>query len=261
MSDRIYASLNTLKMFLNNLKNFMNDTYIPISEKGVANGVANLNENCTIPVEQLPDYLEIANMVRSMIWSDISGISTTRRNLAYNSAISPYALTGANEFGMKVSDYKWHVSLDSQYSGLQIDGSLFELGETYVLSYRFKKIDGVLEFIGGHRKGTELIAFYLDDALVTSNDDQFGDKTIVVDDAKEHRVELIIKITDLNEFTHIYIQPNRGSTTHIECYVWDIKLEKGTNATYWIPAPEDMTIADTIASIESRIATLEEKII
>lgn len=56
---RKYVSLNRLSDFLDNIKTFLSSTYIPLSSRGIVNGVAPLNANKKIDSQYLPVYTEI----------------------------------------------------------------------------------------------------------------------------------------------------------------------------------------------------------
>lgn len=92
-------------------------------------------------------------LLADSLWQDIAGYSTTRRNLASNSNLSAYSFTGSGDYCNKINDYTWSMKSSVSYAGIQINGALFEQGETYSLSYRYTKQSGILENMGGHSTG------------------------------------------------------------------------------------------------------------
>ena len=151
------------------------------------------------------------------------------------------------------------------YAGIQIDGSLFEEGETYTLSYRYRKQSGILENIGGHSTGFTTLLATIDGISAESNEstgtNSYGNVFPVTNDTNEHYVVITLRLDNINSLTHLYIQPNRGINTEVGIRIMDIKLEKGNTATPWTPAPEDFAVINTLAELEQRIAALEEKVI
>lgn len=197
------------------------------------------------------------------LWQDIAGYSTTRRNIAQNSKLSAYSFTGTNNYCNKLNDSTWSMYSSVQYAGIQIDGSLFEEGETYTLSYRYRKQSGTLENMGGHSTGFTTLLATIDETPVESNEstgtNSYGNVFPVADDNNEHYVSITLRLDNIDSLTHLYIQPNRGKETPVGIRLMDIKLEIGNTATPWTPAPEDFAITDTLAKLEARIAALENK--
>ena len=151
-----------------------------------------------------------------------------------------------------------------QYAGIQIDGNLFEQGKTYTLSYRYRKQSGTLENMGGHSTGFTTVLATIDGVTAESNEstgtNSYGNVFPVTNDINEHYVIIVLKLDDISKMTHLYIQPNRGVTTAVGIKIMDIKLEEGSGATPWTPAPEDFAVIDTLSKLEERIAALEAKI-
>lgn len=203
----------------------------------------------------------VKTLLADSLWQDIAGYSTTRRNIASNSKLSAYSFTGSGDYCNKINDYTWSMKSSVSYAGIQIDGSLFEEGETYTLSYRYKKQSGTLENMGGHSTGFTTLLATIDGIPIESNEstgtNSYGNVFPVTNDTNEHYVIITLRLDNINSMTHLYIQPNRGVNTTVGINITDIKLEKGNTATPWTPAPEDFAVIDTLTKLEERIAILE----
>ena len=151
-----------------------------------------------------------------------------------------------------------------QYAGIQINGDLFEEGEVYTLSYRYRKHSGTLENVGGHSTGFTTLSATIDGIPAESNEttgtNNYGNVFPVKNDGEEHYVVITLRLDNISAMTHLYIQPNRGISTEVGIRIMDIKLEKGNTATPWTPAPEDFAVIDTLAELEARITALEKKV-
>lgn len=139
-----------------------------------------------------------------------------------------------------VNSYSWNgyiLSCDGAgSSGIKLPSSLFTVGETYALSFKFKKTDGTLINIGSHMLGFEQLEFSVDNSIVT-NEYVIG---YPLDDTTDtHAVYVILKYIGGSNDDNLYIQVNRSLDIPIKFDIWDIKLEKGSVATDWSPAPED----------------------
>lgn len=139
-----------------------------------------------------------------------------------------------------VNSYSWNgyiLSCDGEgSSGIKLPSSLFTVGETYALSFKFKKTDGTLINIGGHMLGFKQLEFSVDNSIVP-NEYVIG---YPLDDTTDtHAVYVILKYIGGTNDDNLYVQVNRSLNIPIKFDIWDIKLEKGSVATDWSPAPED----------------------
>lgn len=141
-----------------------------------------------------------------------------------------------------VNSYSWNgyiLSCDGKGGcGIKLPSSLFTVGETYALSFKFKKTDGTLINIGGHMSGFEQLEFSVDNSIVP-NEYTIG---YPLDDSTDtHSVYVILKYIGGANDDNLYVQVNRLLNIPIKFDIWDIKLEKGSVATDWSLAPEDKT--------------------
>lgn len=127
--------------------------------------------------------------------------------------------------------------------GLKLPASLFEVGEKYVLSFKFKKISGTLTAIGGHCSGFSSYGnrFVVDGVKEESRN--YSQGHLMSDDSDVHAVEVYLMFNGDASDNNLYIQPNRGAYTQAndnKFQIWDLQLEKGNRKTDWTPAPEDL---------------------
>lgn len=78
-----YLSLDGLVYYDTNIKQHSDDKYIPVSQKGVANGVAPLNANNKIESQYLPTITD-ANITASDSIADLSAKQTWSSEQTYN---------------------------------------------------------------------------------------------------------------------------------------------------------------------------------
>ena len=71
------AADNTLQTNIDNVKEYADDTFVPLSQKGKANGVASLDENGRIPLNQLP----VGTMKFIGIWNCAEGKYPSTANM------------------------------------------------------------------------------------------------------------------------------------------------------------------------------------
>ena len=154
-------------------------------------------------------------------------------NLATLASISANA-TG----GVTYDNYKWRiVKTGGGTDGLNFDPSIFTVGETYTLSFKFQKVSGTLTKIGGHFEAYTQNKFTIDG--VTASGGYYGGAPVADDDAV-HEVVLTFVYKGAGSSTpNLYIQINRNAIEAITYDIWDVKIEQGDTATPWIPAEED----------------------
>ena len=137
----------------------------------------------------------------------------------------------------------FYTGLYGNGGGLKFPASLFEVGEKYVLSFKFKKISGTLTAIGGHCSGFSSYGnrFVVDGVKEESRN--YSQGHLMSDDSDVHAVEVYLMFNGDTSDNNLYIQPNRGAYTQAndnKFQVWDLQLEKGNRKTNWTPAPEDL---------------------
>src|SRR5699024_2404541 len=132
---------------------------------------------------------------------------------------------------------------------LRVADDIFEDDTYYVVTFKSRKLSGDVKLIGGHAAVAEnsTTEIYLDGELITekgsgwSNTDR---NSTYPNDFKTHHHEIRFKtVKNVSSVSNArwYIQPNRGNYgDSFEMEVWDWQVEKGTRATDWSPAPEDL---------------------
>jgi hypothetical protein len=164
------------------------------------------------------------------IKSDIDNIEIGGRNLAHPDFINHTATVNTDE------RYSWNITKDSAYLGSYISESIFEVGETYTLSFYFQKTGGTLKNIGGHTGGYTFLSQYIDNNATSG----YGTGISISDDELKHYVVLTFRANKNATDNNVYIQPNRGDNTSVTYKLWNIQVEKGNKPTAWAPAPEDL---------------------
>ncbi len=165
---------------------------------------------------------------------DVGGV-----NLAAISSISGY---GAATFLRE--DYTFTITSNAasyDSSGLKIDSGIFEVGQRYVLTFRMSKTSGIVNTIGGHMSGCTQKALHLNGVKQSKT---WSAGITIPSGVTESVVELHFVYVGTASDNNLYIQPNRGATTSgaYAVQIWDIQVEKGTVATSWYPAIEDIEV-------------------
>src|SRR5699024_4294663 len=168
----------------------------------------------------------------------IDGIEVGGRNLISESLIS--SSFGDMDKSEYVSKGIIRFSSSAQYGGVRITAHPLLPNTEYVMRYRYKKTSGTLVSFGGHTGASwSNNKTYVDG--IEKGAHAGTSSGFVSDDDIEH--EVVVYINTPDEITVgdlFYIQENRGNTTPVKIDIYDLKLEKGTKATDWTPAPEDV---------------------
>ena len=104
---------------------------------------------------------------------------------------------------------------------------MFEVGETYTLSFKTRKTSGDILTIGGHSQSFEDVEVYLDNELIGNNWGSGLQDTYPNDDL-EHNYKVILTFNGSAGDSNLYIQINRnnGYATEYTAEIYDLKLEK-----------------------------------
>ena len=222
------------------------------------------SDNATITLDDLPSAkvkLERGN--RATDWTPapedqtayVDAVQVGGRNLLYHSLIEQ-----AGSGGWSRTGEVWQGTAGAGW-GLRFPASMFTVGESYVLSFYYQKVSGTLRGIGGHHSAFDNPKFEIDGTVQPST---FHSGRAMADDALAHYIVVYLKYNGGQTDNNLYIQPNRGaysSSNDSTFKIWNIKIEKGTRATDWSPAPEDQTtyidtsLADSVESITTTIDT------
>lgn len=170
-------------------------------------------------------------------YTDSTGTIVTKTgvNLASLAKVDVLDYTSATTHSR--DGFKWYIDKKDAHSGLYFIPDELTVGETYTFSYKFQKAAGTLVGVGGHHACYTQVEWYLDGVKQTID---YSSTLKVTDDTNVHTVSFTCVYTGKVGDANLYFQPNRGSSsTPISCYIWDVKMEKGSTATPWIPAPGD----------------------
>lgn len=124
--------------------------------------------------------------------------------------------------------------------GLMISSAIFVVGGRYILSFALRKTSGILSGVGGHMAGFEQEALYIDGQRRM---DRWSSGTALPDDENEHRIELHLTYRGGAADNNLYVQPNCGFAETSGPYsvqISRIQVERGSIATDWYPASEDI---------------------
>src|SRR5699024_2904734 len=135
-------------------------------------------------------------------------------------------------------------------AGIKISNTLFEVGETYTLSFTIQNLEDGEEIyqLGGHSNGFETLSVSMDGVEYSGQWNIAPIKTSLGYD--EHKVIVKLKFTGMSSDSNLYIQPNRGGTgfKNYHALIKNININKGTIATDWSPAVEDMANLSYVSS-------------
>lgn len=112
-------------------------------------------------------------------------------------------------------------------SGFMFPQAIFEVGETYTLSFKIMKTSGDILSFGGHTQGFEDVEVYLDDELI-GNSWSEGLEDTYPNDNLEHNYKVILTFNGSAVDSNLYVQINRdnGYATEYTAEIYDLKLEK-----------------------------------
>lgn len=170
-------------------------------------------------------------------WEAVNEIEIGGRNLVLNSGTE---VTNSN---YEIRSY-WLSPYSSDKVGKNNHPILVE-GDTYTISVKAKIASGInIKKFWAYWSGYIL----------------FAEWTPVFDENHIYTRTFVAKHTTNDSTVHdqltFYVAPN--SATRGESTIYWVKIEKGTKATDWTPAPED--IEKDISQIETRITSAEQKI-
>ena len=200
----------------------------------------------------------IQGQITSKIWNTdittaVNNIRVGGRNyLQKNGLISDGGTITNNNDG-----YTYNFTTTTLNQGYKVNLLEQKVGKVYTLSYLAKYISGDLITFGGHNRHTQLL-FSIDDVVQLTS--YHNGTTLFPKDNLYHKVIFTFKVSSTAlDGAYVKIEPNRyngGYTTTME--ITNIKLEEGTIATDWTPAPED--VESKITSINDKYSTLTQTI-
>lgn len=181
-------------------------------------------------------YTNGSSSVSYSVGSTPEGIEVGGRNLAAASQIGYY-----NSQPIK-NGYEYIQNVGNG-NGLRFSSTLFEIGKSYVLSFKFQKLstDTTLTYMGGHCSGFDTKKIVINGQVTT--DAYFSNGISIADSSEIQTCEVYLIYNGNTDDNNLYIQPQRSlyhSSNDIRIKYWDIQIEKGTKATDWTPAPEDV---------------------
>ncbi|GIO18166.1 hypothetical protein J18TS1_12660 [Oceanobacillus oncorhynchi subsp. incaldanensis] len=193
------------------------------------------------------------------IGQTVSSIEIGGRNLASIDAVKRWGNGLWSRDGYK---YTLINANGNTNVGLSIDRTQFENNTEYVVSFKVKKVSGVVNTMAGHRNAQASIEkVYKDGVLIDALSWSSGD--INYNNSEGVHEYAIYFTTSINAVESsnqpFYIQPNRADYGEpFEVEIWDLQLEKGNKKTEWQPAFEDTDQRMTQA--ESSITQLADDI-
>ena len=263
-ADDATTKANTAETNATNAANEYTDSQITIVNKTITDEVAEINIT-TNSISQKVTSVETTVSTKA-------NASDVYNKTEVDTKIDDIEIGGRNLFiknnltTHNVDSYEWNnytlsCVCSKGSAGLKFVSSLFTVGKTYVLSFKFKKVDGTLTKIGGHAGGFSQQLFSVDGEVVSPG--YTYPVGYPLDDTTDtHEVYVILKYNGNAEDNQLYIQVNRMDTSTAASFdIWDIKLEEGNKPTDWSPAPEDVdTNIDNITTeTNAKINSLEIK--
>ena len=118
------------------------------------------------------------------------------------------------------------ISHTAAYDGASIPISNFVIGKTYKMSYHFQKIDGSLQWMGGHAQGYSNIRYYIDGKYISAGYPSNTTSVDFIDDANIHLAEVYFTCVGGTTNDALYIQPNRGEDVATTVKIYDLKFSE-----------------------------------
>ena len=182
------------------------------------------------------------------IESDLGNISVGGRNYAYKGSIIGNSLDLFNTDDYPLIYIKPTPAAIT--AGIKISNTLFEVGETYTLSFTIQNLEDGEEIyhLGGHSNAFETLSVSMDGVEYSGQWNIAPIKTSLGHD--EHKVIVKLKFTGMSGDSNLYIQPNRGGKEfkRYHALIKNININKGTVVTDWSPAVEDMANLSYVSS-------------
>ena len=141
------------------------------------------------------------------------------------------------------------VTADGSWEGIYILPDNFEVGKTYVLSYKIRKTAGTLLNIGGHCEGATQRLFTIDGVSIETNYGNSSSNNInITNDTNTHSIVFEFTFNGNKSNNNIYIQPNRGNATSVTVEISEIEfyeVVKSEQKPYGTPIGETPTVERT----------------
>lgn len=188
----------------------------------------------SVKANEITQSVSSTYATKNEVAENVDAIEIGGRNLA---ALSVVVENARSNDTCVLNGYTWHFEKTEAATGLYIPAEVFEVGSTYVLSFKFQKTSGVLESVGGHCAGFEQKRFLVDSSASATT---YAVGAAMTDDTETHEVECVLTFNGDVADNNLYIQINRRVETEVGFDIWDVMLEKGNKATKWTPAPEDV---------------------
>lgn len=264
-------------------KSYVTNSVLSDSLSGIDESIGVLEENLSDTNRKFYDYSTTEQMNNAItqaittesnsIKLEVSGTYTTKtefnelqiggRNLIRAYYIGHFD-NGSTDASKYITSGKVVCQGNGAHTGFRFDSiNCYEPSTQYILSgyitITSKSCNNIYVFNG---KQHSFISFKVD-GIAYSNpfDIERTDAINILNDGKPHFFELGYE-TNANipadvDVSYTYIQLNKNSTTQINYEINGFKLEKGTKATDWSPAPEDVEAKfnnyATTASLEAYI--------
>ena len=142
-----------------------------------------------------------------------------------------------------VDDFSFRLDKTDSHSGMRFVPGGLTAGETYTFSYKFQKVSGELNKVGGHTGAFTPVKWSFDGVKQNTS---YSTAIAVADDTNVHEVVFTGVYKEASGDINLYFQPNRGNATPISVDIWDVKMELGDTATAWVPAEEDAPVEPSI---------------
>ncbi|MDO6451712.1 phage tail spike protein [Oceanobacillus profundus] len=194
------------------------------------------------------------NLRYDEISTTVSNIQIGGRNIVSNDSLS-MSLATQNGYVYRLTK----TGASNPY--LRVSRNHFDANSNYIATFKVKKISGTVFSMAGHSLSFESAVIYRDGVKLSSSNWSSGDQNYP-NDTDTHFYEVHFSTPasfPTDSAPYWYIQPNRsayGENYALE--IWDFQIEKGTKATDWTPAPEDIDQRMTVA--ESHITQLADDI-
>lgn len=217
------------------------DSAIKVAKDSINLGVSNTYETKTNVENKITS-------VSNSLTGKIDAIQVGGRNLAKNSMIVVFG--GTLDKGDYISSGTLISTVNGTSQGFRFDSqSIYEANQQYVLSFCIQKQSGTINQLGMTHNGKSHKDIKVVCDGVSKGDFSQANTSVgaIMNDGNVHKIEVYFTTSsDIpadSGVAYTYIQLNKATGTPCSAKITKFKLEKGTKATDWSPAPEDINSA------------------
>ena len=188
------------------------------------------------------------NSAKTELTNKIDALQVGGRNLVKNSMIISHS--GSLDKSDYISSGTLISTVNGVNQGFRFDSkSIYEANQQYVLSFCIQKQSGTIDQLGMTHNGKNHKNIKVVCDGISKGDFSQANTSVgaIMNDGNVHKIEIYFTtssdIPTDSGVSYTYIQLNKATGTPCSAKITKFKLEKGTKATDWSPAPEDISSA------------------